>query len=418
VKTALVLSGGGARGAYEAGVVSFLRDELEPHLGRPLRLDILCGTSVGAITACALAASAARPSRQGVELAEFWSRLSLKQVLKFGVTDVARTLWELGGGGLANPDGMREVLRSLDWKQIGRNIRGGLLDALSICATRVSDGRTALFIQERDPARPLWLENPHFEVVKARVGPRHALASAAMPVLFTPVEINHELYLDGGLRMNVPVSPALRLGAQRVAVISLAPMQPFARTSPAEPLRPTAAFLAGKAMNSLLQDRLDQDVENMRRLNSIIAAGYGTFGAEFTRSMNSALASHRTSPMRYVRNLLARPSRDLGTIAARCVRQRDFLLRHPQVPGVFLSLLAGHESEESADLASYLLFDPGFAEELISLGRADARSHEAEWARFFDDTPMCDAEAAELDRAHFTTSRPGTSPTPAARGTG
>ncbi|MDP1829226.1 MAG: patatin-like phospholipase family protein [Archangium sp.] len=415
MKTALVLSGGGARGAYEAGVISFLRNDLEPRLGRPLKFDILCGTSVGAITVCALAASAARPERQGVELTEFWSRLSLKQVLKFGVTDLARTLWELGGGGLANPVGLRELICGLHWKSIGRNLRAGKLDALSLCATRVSDGRTALFIQQR-AERPLWLEDPHFDVVNTRIGPRHALASAAMPVLFAPVEIDHQLYLDGGLRMNVPVSPALRLGAQRVVVVSLQPVQAHALNSPSEPLRPTATFLAGKAMNSLLQDRLDQDVENMRRINAMIEAGYGSFGPGFTQSMNTALLTHRSSPMRFVRNLLVRPSRDLGVIAARRLRSGDFLLRHPQVQGVLLSLLAGHESEESADLASYLLFDPTFAEELISLGRADARSHEDEWVRFFDDTPCCDAEAAELDRAAFTSAR--SSATPAVHGTG
>jgi NTE family protein len=402
----LVLSGGGARGAYEAGVISFLRDDLEPRLGRPLRLELLCGTSVGAVTACALAANADRPWSQGAELVKLWSQLSLKQVLRFGVMDLVRTVREQGGGGLANPEGMRELMRSIDWRGIGRNLRGGHLDAISISATRVSDGRTEVFAQGADPASPLWLENPHFEARRARIGPRHALASAAMPVLFRPVELGGDLYLDGGLRMNVPVSPALRLGAQRVVVISMQPQAPRPLLAPAPlRLRPTAVFLAGKAINSLLQDRIDQDVENMRRINSIIEEGFEAFGADFTRSMNRALDAYRTFPLRYVRNILVRPSKDLGAIAAQCVRSRDFLRRHPQVPGLFLSMLGGHASQDSADLASYLLFDPGFAEELIALGRSDARAHEEAWARFFDDTPCCDAEAAELDRAAFSASR-------------
>lgn len=406
MKTALVLSGGGARGAYEAGIVAFLREELEPRLGRPLRLDILCGTSVGAITACALAAAAARPSRQGAELAQLWSQLSLKKVLKFGVTDVARSIWELGGGGLANPKGMREVMRCIDWRAIGRNIRGGLLEALVVSATRVSNGRTALFLQ-RATGGPLWLESPQFEVVRCRIGPRHAMASAAIPVLFAPSEIKHQLYLDGGLRINVPLSPALRLGAQRVAVISLQPAQPEALTAPSEPLMATALFLAGKAMNSLLQDRLEQDIENLRRLNGLIEAGHDCFGSDFASEMSSALALRRATPIRYVRNLVARPSRDIGAIAARMVRSPSFLRRHPQIQALFLALLAGHEAQHSADFASYLLFEPEFAEELISLGRADARSHQEEWARFFDDTPVCDAERDELERPeHVAHSRP------------
>lgn len=418
MKTALVLSGGGARGAYEAGVVAYLREDLEPRLGKSLKLDILCGTSVGAVTACGLAASAARPRTQGRELIEFWSRLSLKQVLRFGVGDLFRTLREFGGGGLANPEGLRKLLGLVEWRAIGRNIRAGLLDAISICATRVSDGRTALFIQRNSHTLPLW-ESPHFEVISTRIGPRHVLASAAMPVLFRPVEIDRSLYLDGGLRMNVPVSPALRLGAQRVVVISLQPLGIQANlTQPSVPLRPSAIFLAGKAINSLLQDRLEQDVENMRRINAIVQEGYDAFGPEFTRSMNRALDAHRTVPLRFVRNLLVRPSRDLGVIAAQYLRSPDFLLRHPQVAGLFLTLLGGHASQDSADLASYLLFDPGYAEELIALGRADARRHEEQWARFFDDTPCCDAEAAELDRAAFMASKPGSSTTAAALGIG
>lgn len=415
MKTALVLSGGGARGAYEAGVISYLRDELEPRLGRPLKLDFLCGTSVGAVTACAMASRADSPRTQGRELASFWARLSLKDVLRFGVGDLLRTVREQGGGGLANPEGLRQLLSTVDWRAIGRNIRGGHLEALSLCATRVSDGRTAVFVQQAVRSPSLWLDNPHFEAISARIGPRHALASAAMPVLFRPVAIHGELYLDGGLRMNVPVSPALRMGAQRVAVISLQPGALPGGAVPRVQVRPTAVFLAGKALNSLLQDRLDQDVENLRRINAIIEEGFETFGADFTRSMNRAIHPYRTFPLRYVRNLLLRPSKDLGAIAAECVRTRDFLRRHPQVPGLFLSLLGGHESHDSADLASYLLFDRAFADELIALGRADARAREDEWARFFDDTPLCDAEEAELERAAISA---GSGATPAARETG
>lgn len=417
MKTALVLSGGGARGAYEAGVVSYLRDELPRHLGHPLKFELLCGTSVGAVTACAMAATADRPELQAGKLLELWSGLSLGQVLRFGVADLLRTVREQGGGGLVNPEGMRQLLSSIPWRSIGRNLRAGELEGLSICATRVNDGRTVLFVQQAQPTVPLFVANPHFEAIEARIGPRHALASAAMPVLFRPVPIDHELYLDGGLRMNVPVSPALRMGAQRVVVISLQPQRSKER-GPESPLRPTAVFLAGKAINSLLQDRLDQDVENMRRINSIIEEGYGSFGADFTQSMNRALDAHRLFPLRYVRNLLVRPSRDLGAIAAHVVRSRDFLRRHPQVPGLFLSLLGGHESHDSADLASYLLFDQAFSSELIALGRADARTREADWARFFDDAPSCDAEGAELDRADFMASRRESSTSLAAPGIG
>lgn len=399
MRTALVLSGGGARGAYEAGIVSFLREDLGPRLGTPITFDILCGTSVGALTACALASTADRPERQGLALRELWGKLTIDEVLSFGVRDLARNLAELGGGGLASPVGLRRLLLQFDWRSIGRNLRAGRLDALSVAATRVSDGRTALFVQQAGSRqRQWWFENPHFEVVKTRIGPRHALASAAMPLVFAPVEIDDQLYLDGGLRMMVPVSPALRLGAQRVVVVSLQPRQPHAIASPEEPLLPTAAFLAGKAMNSLLQDRIDQDVENLRRINALLEAGYEAFGGRFAPAMNAALALHHDAPVRYVRNLMVRPSRDIGSIATRYLHGTHFKRRHRRLGGRLVSLLAGRESETGADLASYLLFDPGFAGELISLGRSDAKRNEEQWARFFDDTPMNDAEAAELER--------------------
>lgn len=405
VKTALVLSGGGARGAYEAGVITYLRDELEPRLGRGIPIDILCGTSVGAVTACAMASTASQPASQAAALADFWLRLSLKQVLHVGMSDLVRSFWERGGGGLANPGGMRELAARIDWRSITRNIHSGRLQALSICATRVADGRTAVFVQQTPGSSTRALDTPHYDVIHTRIGPRHALASAAMPVLFKPVTIGSRRYLDGGVRMNVPLSPALRLGAQRVIVVSMQPGSHHSDDMLSEPHRPTAVFLAGKAMNSLLQDRLDQDVENMRRINSIIEAGYASFGDEFTASMNHALDAHRASPLRYVRNFLMRPSADLGVIAARCARGTDFLLRHRQLTGLFLSLLVGQESRDSADLASYLLFDPGFAEELMDLGKADARVREEEWVRFFDDTPLNDAEAAELERVAFSASQ-------------
>lgn len=390
MKTALVLSGGGARGAYEAGVICFLREELEPRLGRPLRFDIVCGTSVGAITACALVATAASPATQGQELVRLWSRVSVEGILEFGVSDLVRSVWVLGDGGLANPAGIRAVMCGINWRAIGHNIRNGLVEALSISATRVSNGRTALFVQQGPLSPPLWLDDPHFEMVKTRIGPRHALASSAIPVLFAPVEIDNQLYVDGGLSMTSPLSPTLKLGAERVAVISLHSEQMYPSASSEVAPGPTVTFLAGKAMNALLQDRLEQDVESLRRINAIVEAGNDSFGPQFTGLMNATLAARRSTPLRYVRNILARPSRDLGAIANRFAASREFRDRHRHrtISSRLLGLLAGRESEDSADLASYLLFDPGFAEELISLGRADARAHEDEWARFFDDTPV------------------------------
>jgi NTE family protein len=394
MKTALVLSGGGAKGAYEAGVVSYLRDELGPRLGQPVPIDILCGTSVGAITACLLASSAHQPSKQGLLLCELWSELTLDRVLQLSLFDFARAFWQLGGGGLFNPKGLRSLMLDLvDWPAIGRNLRGHWLSALSVSTTRVSDGKTCLFVQQAPPAPPLWSHNPQLDVVPARIGPRHAMASAAMPLLFTPIELEGQLHVDGGLRQNIPLSPALHLGAQRVIVVSMQPQQPHAIAAPNEPLMVTASFLAAKALNALLQDRTEQDVLHLQELNAIAVAGVEALGEQFNTVLNHHRFGAHRRPLRYVRNLVLRPSRDLGEIASRFARRARLWKSARLLPAALVTLLARHEPEDSADLTAYLLFDPGFAEELISLGRADARSREAEWVRFFDDAPRNAAEA-------------------------
>lgn len=391
MKTALVLSGGGARGAYEAGVVSYLRDELGPRLGRAVPIDILSGTSVGAITACALASTAAHPEAQGKTLRDLWSGLTIAQVLQLGPTDFGRALWELGGGGLVNPAGLRALLlQHIHWPAIGRNLRAHRLDALCVATTRVSDGKTCLFVQRPRPPAPMWSHNPQLEIAAARIGPRHAMASAAMPLLFAPVEIEGQLHVDGGLRLNVPLSPALHLGAERVIVISMQPQQAQAIGAPDEPLLVTAGFLAGKALNALMQDRTEQDIDHLKELNAIVEAGVDALGPKFTDALGGE-PHHR--PVRFVRNLVLRPSRDLGVIAADVAHAPDFCRRNRQLPGALVSLLARQEPGESADLAAYLLFDPAYAEELIALGRADARSREEAWVRFFDDQPINAAEA-------------------------
>src|SRR6266852_3240177 len=132
LKTAIVLGGGGARGAYEAGVISYLREELEPLLGRELKLDVITGTSVGAIHACFLAATSDQPATQGRRLTQPWLSTQLDRVLEFGVADIWRLIRESVGrpssrldvrqGGLANPDGLRKhVTTTIPWLNIGRN---------------------------------------------------------------------------------------------------------------------------------------------------------------------------------------------------------------------------------------------------------------------------------------------------------
>lgn len=396
-------------------MISYLREELEPELGRSLGIDILSGTSVGAINACHMASLASHPKLQGHDLTERWRALELDHVLRWGAGDMVRVLRDLVGkpspgvpvrarGGLINPAGLeRLVLTGAHWPSIGRSIRTGALQALAVSATHVASGRTVIFIQRRGGGIPKWTRDPHLTAVASAIGPRHALASAAIPVLFPAVRLHGRLYVDGGLRFETPSSPAIRLGAERVAIISLRyatpPVEPGIEPPAVNAVERTyasAPFLVGKTLNAFLLDRTEQDVERLRRINSILVAGTEAFGPTFRDVLNGALVPHRNSPVRYLRTLLQRPSQDIGRLAATYARSPEFKKRSKGLAGSTIRRLVEREAPESADLVSYLLFDGGFADLLIELGRNDAKARRDEWIRFWSDAPESPAEEAQF----------------------
>jgi NTE family protein len=411
LKTGIVLSGGGARGAYEVGVVSYLRDELGPELGRTLPLEIICGTSVGAIHACFLAAASHLPREQGPKMVDFWSRLSLENMLNFGYRDILSLVRELFRSprpdrrqerqllGLVRPLWLeRELIKGIPWRLIGKNIDAGHLDALSVTATHVGTGRSAVFIQGGNRL-PKWSADAGLDAMSTRIGPKHAMASAAIPMLFPPVTVRGRLYVDGGLRTSVPLSPALRLGAQRVLVLSVRHAE--GTVPPLIPLEEertyaTAPSLIGKTLNALFLDPTEQDVGRLRQVNELLDAGGRAYGGGFARSLNAALPAG-SQPLKYVRELEIAPSRDIGAMAAEHARSPDFLTRNRGLVGRLIRQLAERESRYEADLVSYLLFDGAFSSQIIEMGRNDARARRADWERFWTEQPLSDVEAAQLE---------------------
>jgi NTE family protein len=415
MKTGLVLAGGAARGAYEAGVLSYLREEFEPQLGRPLKLDILAGTSVGAIHACYMAATNHEPLMQARGLIAHWHAMKVEEVLRCSFGDVFRIIREalskpspevrdVQYGGLVDPRGLRYLVgRGIPWLQIGRNLRRGHLDALAISATHVGTGTARVFVQRGSGQNVKWSDDSEYRAVPTRIGPNHALASAAIPVIFPAVSIRGHLHVDGGFRLNVPLSPTLRLGAQRVIVISLRPnASPQKLQGASEEERERAAasapFLVGKMLNMLMTDRTDQDLGRLRRLNAILDAGTVAYGPGFADTLSAALNPHRSQPMRYIRELLVRPSRDLGGLAAEYVKTPEFRRRSGGLAHRAILRLVEREAPREADMASYLLFDGGFADILIDLGRRDARAMREQWERFWSEEPQTVSEAAVMKK--------------------
>lgn len=401
-RLALVLSGGGARGAYEAGVLRYLREDLSGDLGGEIQFDIICGTSVGAIHACFLAATADQPRGQGRTLQDVWEGLVLEEVVHFGVRDFLRapaTL--LGSGKIEEREGghkrlggivdtrrlERMVARLTPWSHITKNRQAGLFESLSVTATDVGSGKSVVFVESASP--PVrWSQDPFVRMQNVRMGPAHALASAAIPLLFPAVAVGERFYCDGGLRMNTPLSPALRLGADKVFVIGLRHRpRGMTGTDHAEEHMPYpgAAFLAGKILNAFLLDHVDYDLERLRRFNALIEEAHAVGGDEFVRRLDSAVAARRGAPYRVVRELMVRPSRDLGEVAGRVAREGKFKGQGGG-PGIrMLRRLASASGTAEADLLSYILFDGDYAAELTRVGYEDARARHEELAAFFKD---------------------------------
>jgi NTE family protein len=388
----MILSGGGARGAYEVGVLWYIFDDLTRILGAPPPIDVLCGTSVGAINACYLAAHLGDPVLGLRRLVELWSELELTRVLGFGVKQVVtlpRVLLGGGGGyGLFDVRPMADIVqREISWRAVSRCVRKRLLGALTVSCTEVSTGRTVVFMQVSPDVAVPSTAPPRTLFRADRIGPQHALASAAIPLLFPPVRIDDELYLDGGLRQNTPIAPALRLGATRIfAIGSSREVQGrvVREAGNHEPARaPGASFLLGKILNAFLLDHVDVDIDLLMRINSVISDGTRAYGPGFAEALSAEARRRRAPEYRFVRCLRVRPSEDIGRLANDHLKRGRLRGDPILTKRLFRMLDLGVESE--ADLASYLLFDGPFCRRLIEMGRADAQARREELLDFFRD---------------------------------
>ncbi|HLT37727.1 MAG TPA: patatin-like phospholipase family protein, partial [Enhygromyxa sp.] len=222
--TALVLSGGGARGAYEVGVLRYVRERL----GIDTRFDVITGTSVGAINGAYIAATCDRPRGQARALQRVWSQLTIERVYDFGwpqLRSLPRVLFGRalpktphGGrvGGLVDSTALERLVREqIPWRRLTENLAKGHLHAFSVTATEVATGVSTVFIQTGRRRLEPWPEGSNEAVVRTGITASHTLASAAIPVLFPAVKIGDQFFVDGALRHNTPLRPALRLGARR-----------------------------------------------------------------------------------------------------------------------------------------------------------------------------------------------------------
>jgi len=366
VSRALVLAGGGARAAYEVGVLAGVADRA-PGLEFP----IVTGVSAGAINAVHLAAHPGPLAAAVGALRAQWSRLVVERVYRIRPGRLARGLLlgaahtALGRGGeaaavrgLLDMSPLREFLgANLDFAQLDANIAARRLRAAAVSATSYATGQTVTFVHG-PPDAPTWQRALRY-AVRSRLALDHVMASAALPILFPAVRIGDGFYGDGSLRQTAPLAPAIHLGARAILVVtqrSDPERPPSPPPAPAPREYPALAEVIGLLLHAIFLDALEADAERLERVNRLVTA---------------LPEAQRPDGLRPVRLLMLRPSRDLGALAAGCGVQLPPLVR-------WLVRGMGGQRATAVDFLSYLLFNPVYTNALTELGYADVR---AQWPR-------------------------------------
>lgn len=381
----LVMSGGGARGAYEVGVLSYVFGDLVRQRKRVPPLAIVAGTSVGAVNGT-FVASVAHDLEGGVaRLERMWRELELTDILRFGLRQIASLPRVMLGGaeasGVFDTAALRGlVTRELDFSRLRQNLDRGVLQAVTVTATHVMTGRPVVFVDRAPGTAHATALSSQALLREGPIRVEHVLASAAIPLIFPPIDIDGYLHCDGGLRLNTPMAPALHLGAERLLVIGVSSPSSAGAPALAPGMYPGASFLLGKVLNAFLLDHVNLDLANLERTNEFLRHGVEAFGEEFLSRMNAVAARDGLPTRRIVDVCAIHPSLDLGRLAAEHLRTHR--LRFGTTLGrSFLQFLDVGEGAD-ADLASYLLFDGAFAQRLIELGRRDARAKKDELEAF------------------------------------
>jgi NTE family protein len=401
-KTGLVLSGGGMRGAYEVGAVSGIIEALRPKPGDPPAFRIFSGASVGSINAAYLASNAELYDHGVGRLADVWRSLKLEdhaRVRPFGLASWPtsfRSKLKLLAGTDAQGTSLLDtralevvVRRNIDWDRLHRVIDSGRVLALLVAALHVASGRTIMFTEHAPGMTVISTRDDRRAMVFERVTPDHVLASAAIPLLFPTRRIGDHYYCDGGLRFNTPIAPAIRAGADRVVIVTVRYTPSVREVAAVEESDPAVGrdlppmFLIGKLLNALLLDPVQYDLHVLDRLNEVVQVLEQTLSPGDFDRVQRVWVEHRGMPYRHLRSLVFTPSRDLGELAAQYLRDGLKMDKLSPIVRYLLERAVNNSPRAEADWASYLLFDGGFAAELIAIGHADALARRDEIRDFF-----------------------------------
>jgi NTE family protein len=361
---ALTLTGGGARGAYQAGVLQRLGEACED-----LEFGVITGVSAGAINGAFIANHRGSFGQASRELSGLWNKLSTEEVLRGTPLELARnvTRWGiqlLSGGletlprvrGLLDTEPLRKLLTRVlcdaegELSGVRHNLAAGRLGAFAVTTTSYATGQAITFAQHPPGHPQVSWERPYRIGQSAVIGVDHVMASAAIPLLFPAVKIGTSWHGDGSVRQAAPLSPALRLGARRLLVIStVREPSEHPRESATDDAYPSLARIVGVTLNSLLYGHTEYDAEQLRRITGLVRAS----------------PHGKSSGFEPVELFLMRPSADLGHVAAEYEHKLPRALR-------YLTRGLGTRDANSTDILSTLLFDAAYTERLVECGRRDA----------------------------------------------
>jgi NTE family protein len=369
---ALVLSGGGARAAYQVG---FLRYVASRH--PDFAPGILTGVSAGGIIAAYMASHQGRFAKVVDGLSTIWRDLRIHDVFEVDTRSLTSKVYRWGlrllaGGSPGAPTARSLVdtspLRSLLHRTLNaapdgalhgitRRLEHGRTNAVALTASSYTTGQSVTWVQSGGASRVLTFEGPQRESVGGPLTVEHVMASAALPFFFPAIEVGGAWYGDGGIRLTAPLSPAIHLGARKIIAVSTR----YARSrdearQPAVGGYPPPAQVAGVLMNAIFLDLLDSDALRLQQLNALI---------------DRLPPQSRDGGLQHINLLVLRPSQDLGRLA------NDF---EADLPRSFRFLIRGLGSREtrSNDLLSLLMFQQDYIARLIDLGEADARARSSE----------------------------------------
>ena len=361
VKTALVLPGGGARGAFQVGVLKAIAELLPRQASNPF--PVISGTSAGAVNAIVLATRAHKLRTAVAELERVWAHFRCHHVYKTDNLTMLKTSlhWmaslALGGWLVGTPRSLldnrplRELLqRNVHFPRVRDAIEAGLLDAIAVTAAGYASARSTTFFEARR-SRSGW-ERTRRVGVNTELGLDHIMASIAVPYVFPPTRLGDEYFGDGAMRQATPLSPAVRLGADRILVIGIRD-ETGGRDPGVSEVPPSFAQIAGYMLDTLFMDGLYSDLERITRVNDLLDAVPGDWLRIGDRDM------------RPIDTMLIVPSKDLRMIAEKHRAELPFAIR-ALLRGV------GGKSPGENRLLSFLLFEKAYTRELIKLGYEDA----------------------------------------------